>query len=373
MMERSNLSPILRRWRGWLVLALSLAVFFVSCALLARAVKEGAAQIDDAYRSLEIRYSLSGGRDTLSSGCSIGLHQLRQLEAKDYFSVIDCDDISVTAARMNGETISLYYSFAPARLTVLEGERADGYWITPDLAEKYGVGVGDNLTIFGYNSGSGEVVDHYYLCLPVTAVIEGSRRVYAPARAFDYFATTLGGDHRYYFNTFRFTLRRSLNPDMEQVTREIQRIFNGPTSHFWNQYITVDYNAAEVDGMIKPLVRSQTSAEFFEKLFRRILPFAVLLPEAIAVLGLSNEIGVRRMLGESYLRVFFGVWLPALVLSLPGYALSAALLALFGLTGDASWTVFRLHLGGTVLLTAALTAALAAQNPLTLLRTREET
>ena len=371
-MNRNNLLPLLRRWRVWLVLALSVTVLFVSCALLARAVKNGAAEISRAYESLTIRFSLSGGRDTLSSGASVGLHQIRKLQETRYFSSIECDDISASAMTASSDPVTIWQTFAPTSVAVLEGERTEGYWLTQDVADRLGVSLGDEINVCPYNMTTMEPLLDYGSSYPVTAIIEGGSRFYVPDDVFDKVSGVTGGGRRYYFNSFRFTLRRTHNEKLDSILRELQRIFNGPTSYEWNKYITVDYNAAEVDGMIKPLVKSQASAAFFERIFRRLLPLAVYALEVFSLLGFTNEIGVRRMLGERFAGVFLGIFLPVLVLSLPGYGLAAGLLALLGLTGDVSWTLFFLHLAGTAVLTAALLAALTAAPPLLLLRSRED-
>ena len=89
------------------------------------------------------------------------------------------------------------------------------------------------------------------------------------------------------------------------------------------------------------------------------------------MIGLRNEIGVRRFLGEHRRVVFLSTWIPALALCLPGYLLSAAVLLLTPLGPHAPWTMMLWHLAGTAVLTALLTGVLCHIHPLDLLREKE--
>ena len=176
----------------------------------------------------------------------------------------------------------------------------------------------------------------------------------------------------YSASVLTFTLKKEENRNMAELYDKIQKIVNTPSPYDRNKFVSVYYNEGEIDGVMGPLQNAQRSAVFFEKLFRTVLPFVVYALELIAVLGLANECGVRRLLGDGAGAVFFGIWLPAAFFVLLSYLIPSLAVLAAGLGPYASWTTAALHAAASLVLTAAVTGLFCLLNPLNLLKERND-
>ncbi|MBO4406398.1 MAG: hypothetical protein J5849_01750, partial [Clostridia bacterium] len=270
-----------------------------------------------------------------------------------------------------GEWMTVVWTHDPeARgICVIEGNLAEGIWLPAERAAALGVTVGDTVTAYtGAGLGGGKRSYE----IPVAAIIDADT-AYMPEESFDRLLewTDLTGNREFWMTDLHFSLKKEYNKKLSEIERELQSLLNTPHPADRNRDVTVNYNASEIDGMLKPLEKTIASAEFFGKLFRAVLPAAAVLIAVLAILALRNEVGVRRFLGEGRGAVFFGIWLPCLALLLPGYLLSLFLL-LTPLGPYVPWDMTLWHLAGTTLVTAVLTALLALMKPLDLLREKND-
>ncbi|MBR4895449.1 MAG: hypothetical protein IKZ41_03400 [Clostridia bacterium] len=379
-MTRQNLLPILRQQRVWIALALAVVLLFVSSAWMDKTAADNRAEIDRVYEEMDVHFLLNAGRRSLSPGFTISLYQIRRIEHWEFFEDFGCDPLrtnvmtSATGRMMSSNWLAVHWVCDPeaAGIRVLEGELGEGFWMTRDYAERYGVSVGGLMPVYMAMSLRSEVRSRSRE-FPVTAIIECPvHGVYMSEEGFDDLIKWTGNESPSYTMTdLHFSLKKEYNRRMSEIEKKLQALLNTPNPYDRNRDITVNYNASEIDGMLKPLEKSVESAEFFGKLFRTVLPVVAYMIELIAILGLRNEIGVRQFLGENRAAVFCGIWLPVFVLCLPGYLLSAAVLLLTPLGEQAPWGMTLWHLAGTAALTALLTGILCAVRPLDLLREKE--
>jgi hypothetical protein len=365
----------------WIALALAVVLLFVSSAWMDKTAADNRAEIDRVYEEMDVHFLLNAGRRSLSPGFTISLYQIRRIEHWEFFEDFGCSPISTgvmtsdtgSLLASNWLTVQWVYDPETAGIRVLDGELGEGFWMTQDYAERYGVSVGDLMPVYKSTRGVGGISVSSRE-IPVTAIIEcPSRGVYMPEESFDELAKwSVSSDAiSYTMRDLHFSLKKVYNRRMSEIEKKLQALLNTPNPYDRNRDITVNYNASEIDGMLQPLEKSVASAEFFGKLFRAVLPVVAYMIEIIAMLGFRNEIGVRQFLGESRAAVFCGIWLPVFALCLPGYLLSAAILVLTPLGEQAPWGMTLWHLAGTAALTALLTGILCAVRPLDLLREKE--
>ncbi len=379
-MTRQNLLPILRRRTVWIVLALAVLLLLVSAAWMDKTAADSRAEIDRVYDEMDVHFLLNAGRRSLSPGFTISLYQIRRIEHWEFFEDFGCSPISTgvrtsdtgSLLASNWLTIQWVYDPETAGIRVLDGELGEGFWMTQDYAERYGVSVGDLMPVYKSTRGAGgiSVISRE---IPVTAIIECPvHGVYMSEEGFDDLIKWTGNESpSYTMKDLHFSLKKEYNRRMSEIEKKLQALLNTPNPYDRNRDITVNYNASEIDGMLKPLEKSVESAEFFGKLFRTVLPVVAYMIEIIAMLGFRNEIGVRQFLGESRAAVFCGIWLPVFALCLPGYLISAAVLLATPLGPHAPWGMAAWHLLGTAVLTALVTGILCAVKPLDLLREKE--
>ncbi len=373
-MTRYNLFPILRKRRTWIVLTAALLLLFLSVGLMNKTAADDRAEIERIYKEVDVHFLLNAGRRSLVPGFSISLAKLRRIEHWEYFENFGCNDIYLSVLmdpdNRLGQTMSIGWTYDPeaAGIHAIEGKLGEGIWLPEAKAEQYGVGIGDILTLYSTtNFGIGKRA----YGIPVAAITDASV-AYLPEEMFDelYYWIYVAYSSDFSMTDLHFSLKKEYNPMMAEIEQKLQALLNTPNPHDRNRDVTVNYNASEIDGMLKPLERSIASAEFFGKLFRSVLPVVAYVIEILAVLGLRNEIGVRRFVGDSRAAVFFGIWLPVLLLSLPGYiCIAVLLLTSFGQhipQGMLLW-----HLLGTVALTALIAGILCAIDPQVLLREKE--
>ncbi|MBQ3708852.1 MAG: hypothetical protein II889_13250 [Clostridia bacterium] len=380
-MTRQNLLPILRRRTVWIVLALAVLLLLVSAAWMDKTAADSRAEIDRVYDEMDVHFLLNAGRRSLSTGFTIPIHAIRRIEHWEFFEDFGCSPLSTgimtsaTGQLLSSNLLTVQWVCDPeaAGIRVKEGELGEGFWMTQDYAERYGVSVGDLMPVYKATRGAG-VISALSREIPVAAIIEcPAHGVYMPEESFDELAKwRMGRDAISYTMTdLHFSLKKEYNRRMSEIERKLQALLNTPNPYDRNRDITVNYNASEIDGMLKPLEKSIASAEFFGKLFRTVLPVVAYMIEIIAMLGFRNEIGVRQFLGERRSAVFFGIWLPSFALCLPGYLVSAAVLLATPLGPHAPWVMAAWHLAGTAALTALVTGILCAVKPLDLLREKE--
>ncbi|MBO7403972.1 MAG: hypothetical protein J6V24_03335 [Clostridia bacterium] len=378
-MTRQNLLPILRRCTVWIALALASLLLFVSTARMDKTAADNRAEIDRVYDEMDVHFLLNAGRRSLSSGFTIPLHAIRRIEHWEFFEDFGCSDLSLSIQtdpkRQFGEWMSVFWTYDPEAvgIRVKEGELGEGFWMTQDYAERYGVSVGDLMPVYKSVHGAG-TISVISREIPIAAIIECPKRcVYLPEDSFDELLKWSGYNDNPSFSMtdMHFSLKKEYNRRMSEIEKKLQALLNTPNPYDRNRDITVNYNASEIDGMLGPLEESVESAEFFGMLFRTVLPVVAYMIALIAVLGLRNEIGVRQFLGERRSAVFFGIWLPSFALCLPGYLLSAAVLLLTPLGEHAPWGMVLWHLAGTAALTALVTGILCAVRPLDLIREKE--
>ena len=332
------------------------------------------AEIERIYKEMDVHFLLNAGRRSLVPGFSISLTKLRRIEHWEYFENFGCSDIYLSVLmdpdNRLGQTMLIGWTYDPeaAGIRAVEGKLDEGIWLPEAKAEQYGVGVGDMLTVYStMNFGVGKRA----YGLPVAAITDASI-AYLPEELFDklydwiYFAYASDFD----MTDLHFSLKKEYNPMMAEIEKKLQALLNTPNPYDRNRDVTVNYNASEIDGMLKPLEKSIASAEFFGRLFRMVLPVVAYVIEFLAVLGFRNEIGVRRFLGDSRSAVFFGIWLPTLLLCMPGYVCIAILL-LTSFGQYLSRIMLLWHFLGTVTLTALVTVILCAVDPSVLLREKE--
>ena len=366
-MRRQDLLPIIRKKKTWLALAAAILLLTVSAAWMDKAVADNRAEIDKVYEEMDVHFLLNAGRRNLSAGFTVSRYALRTIEHMDYFYDFGCSEIwysGSTEPKPMGKRITVYWTYDPeaSGIKVLDGELGEGLWLSGKTAEELGLGVGDSLSFYIVT-----MPGHYSeFPVPVAAIISGSK-TYISEDSFDSLYDSFGMSG-YYMTDMHFSLKKEYNRKMTKIESELQSLLNTPRPADRNRDVSVNYNAAEVNGMLKPLEKSIESAEFFGKLFRTVLPAVAYAIELIAMIGLRNEIGVRRLLGDSPVSVFFGIWLPVLALCLPGYACSAAVLLFTPLRQCAPWRMMLMHLAGTAVLTAAAAALLCALKPLDLLK-----
>ena len=355
-MIRQNLLPLLRRKKTWITLAAAILLLIVSAAWMDKAVADNQAEMDRAYQEMDVHFSLSPGRRNLSANFSVTRYSLRTIVLKGYFEGFGSAEVWCR---------NVYWAFDPeaAGIRALEGElKEGGVWLPRSIAESEQLGVGDVYTV--------QPDPNHSYGFFVTALIEGEK-IYMPADSFnrlcEYFDV-----NRFSLSSLRFDLKKQYNKKTTVIEKELQSLLNTPRPADKNRDVSVNYNAAEVDGMLKPMEKSIESAEFFGKLFRTVLPAVAYAIEFIALIGLRNEIGARKLLGDKPARVFVGIWLPVLALSLPGYLCSSAVLLLTPLRKCAPWRMMLLHLAGTAALIAVVTAVLCALRPLTLLKEKQD-
>ncbi len=374
-MTRQNLLPILRRRKGWIALALSLLLLFVSAAWMDKTAADSRAEIDRVYEEMDVHFLLNAGRRSLSSGFTIPLHAIRRIEHWEFFEDFSCSKIYTSVQTDPGHQFGHWLSVAwtpdpeAEGIHAVEGALTEGLWLTKEQAAEYGVGPGDALTVYAGMSFGREKRSYD---LPVAAVTDASE-AYLDEENFDTLVKWSGFNDNpsFFMKDMHFNLKKEYNRRMGEIERKLQSLLNTPNPYDRNRDITVNYNASEIDGMLGPLEKTIESAEFFGRLFRAVLPAVAYLIEIIAMIGLRNEIGVRRFLGEYRRVVFLSTWIPALSLCLPGYLLSAAVLLLTPLGPHAPWTMMLWHLAGTAVLTALLTGVLCFIRPLDLLREKE--
>ena len=391
-----NLLPLFRRRRLWIAFAAVILLFLVSVAWMDRTADETRREMEHTIEEMSVRFQLTGGRRSDSTAFRVELSKLRALQHMDYFEEFEGGDVSVkmvvgepapdgfiTDPALMPEYLDILSVPDPASagLVLLEGDFGEGIWLPEEVAEKHHVSPGDDLTVF--RPGMGKFGKEPYQ-LRVAAVIGGqktytSEKCFDDLYAFSHIYSPKGGrlgrlQLSYNLNVtvggIRFHMKKEYNTRLSEIETELQSLLNTPNPNDRNRDVTVSYNSAEIDGMLDPLERTIASAEFFGKLFRAALPAVAYLIEIIALFGLRNEIGVRRFFGEKPGKVFLELWLPVLLLSLPGYLLSA-LLFLTPLRAFAPWTLALWHLAGTSVLTALLTGLLCTLRPLILLREKE--
>ena len=370
-MKKQNLLPILRKWKTWTALAAAVILLVTSTAWMDKVAADSQAEIDRVYDEMEVHFVLNAGRRNLSTGISIPFSALRQMLKGDYFENMDLIEQSAYI-NFNDEGVSVWWTTNPdaSGIRVLEGSLEGGLWLAESLAEKWGVSAGGSVTASFTGTGKrAETVTYVY---PVAAVISGNR-TYADANTFAGLAAWNYGNSAIKFSMadLHFDLKKEYNPDMYRIEQKLQSELNTPRQADRNRDISVNYNASEIDGMLRPLQSSASSAEFFGKLFRGVLPLVAYVIGIIGMLGLVNEIGVRRFLGEGRGKVFLGVWLPVLALCLPGYLLCAAVMPFTPFGPYVPWKMMGLHLAGLALLTALLTGILCLLKPLDLLKEKE--
>ena len=374
-MIRLNLLPVLRRRGAWIALALAVLLLLLSVAWMDMTAAQNRAEIDRVYDEMEVHFLLNAGRRSLSSGFRIRLVALREIEHMEYFENFGSNSLSLPVMldeRRFGEQMSVFWTPDPekAGIRAEEGALEEGIWLPRETARKLGLKVGDTLTVYtpmaGIGGGGKKAKE-----VPVAA-ITGASAAYMPEESFDGLLewVYMSGSPDFFMNDVHFDLKKEYNKRLSEVESKLQALVNTPNPQDRNRDVSVNYNASEIDGMLKPLEKSADSAEFFGKLFRAALPAVAYLIEIIALFGLRNEVGVRRFFGEKPGAVFLGIWLPVFLLSLPGYLLSALLL-LTPLGPFLPWSMALWHLAGTSVLTALLTGLLCALSPLLLLREKE--
>ena len=389
-----NLMPILRKRRLWAAFAAVVLLLLISVAFMDRTADGSRREMERTIEEMSVTFRLSGGRRNDSTAFSVEFSKLRQLQHMEYFENFVGGGLSLTVVA--GENVTEVQKEDPTKipeyltvfsvpdpaslgLSLLEGDLGEGIWLPRELAEKYGVSAGDDLTVFRPSMGKRGTTGYD---LHVAAVTD-SAKTYASEACFDSlfeFCNTVGDLHlgskqlRITSNVsvggISFHLKKEYNTRLSEIEGELQSLLNTPHPQDRNRDVTVSYNSAEIDGMLEPLERTIASAEFFGKLFRIALPAVAYLIEILALFGLRNEIGVRRFFGEKPGMVFREIWLPAVLLSLPGYLLSVLLL-LTPLGAFAPWDLAFGHLAGTIVLTALLTGLLCALRPLALLREKD--
>ncbi len=373
-MRKENLLPILRRRAAWIALAAAVLLLLLSAAWMDRTASSNRARIDRVYEELDVHFLLNAGRRSLSSGFSISLHALREIEHMEYFENFKCGNLSASVLMDEnrfGERMTVVWTCDPeaAGIRAVEGTLSEGIWLPRETAEKYGVKVGETLTVYANTMGIGNAKRSREI--PVAAITDASQ-AYMPEEDFDSLLdwNNMFANQTFWMNDVHFDLKKEFNRELSGIEQKLQAIVNTPNPQDRNRDVMVNYNASEIDGMLKPLEKSVDSAESFGKLFRTILPAVTYLIEIIALLGLRNEIGVRLFFGERRSAVFLGIWLPSFALSLPGYLLSLLML-LTPLGPHLPWGMALWHLAGTLALTAAVTAFLTALRPLLLLKEKE--
>ncbi len=373
-MNRYNLLPILRRRRIWITLTAALLLLFLSVGLMDKTAADDRAEIERIYKEMDVHFLLNAGRRSLVPGFSISLTKLRRIEHWEYFENFGCSDIylSVLMDPNNrlGQTMMIGWTYDPETtgIHVIEGKLDEGIWLPEAKAEQYGVGVGDMLTVYSMMSFG---VGKRAYGLPVAAITDASV-AYLPEELFDklYDWIYVAYSSDFDMTDLHFSLKKEYNPMMAEIEQKLQALLNTPNPYDRNRDVTVNYNASEIDGMLKPLEKSIASAEFFGRLFRMVLPVVAYVIEFLAVLGFRNEIGVRRFLGDSRTAVFFGIWLPTLLLCMPGY-ICVVILLLTSLGQHISLDMLFWHFLGTVGFTALVTGILCAIDPQALLREKE--
>ena len=412
-MKRHDMLPILRRWKAWCALAAAMLILLVSVCWTDKASADSEAGINEIYRQMDVRFVLHGGRRSLTSGFSISITDLREIMSWDYFESFGGSDLVQTfsasdSRKQNNALLQVRWTPDPdaAGFSVLEGELGEGIWLCEQAASELSVGAGKDILFqarsMGYGSGEGVP-----FTAKVTAVISGTEN-YMPIETFEKAVKWYQayGNPTFYMNDLHFSLKKKYNFKMSTIEQKLQSLLNTPHPANRNRDVSINYNASEIEGMLRPLERSLNSSQFFGKLFRIVLPLVAYVLEIIAVLGLRNEIGVRRFLGDGgravdvdvrvlrhyedtgedregsirfipavlrlwrKLKFFAGIWLPVFGLCLPGYLL-CLLLLLTPLGEHIPWQMAGLHLAGTAVLTSAIIAVLCAADPARLLRERD--
>lgn len=374
-MKRQNLLPILRRAPFWIAFALAVLLLLVSTAWMDKTAADNRSGIEKVYEEMDVHFLLNAGRRSLSPGFRTSLHAIRTIEHAAYVEGFGCSDLSgsilLDPENRFGEWMTVVWTHDPeARgIRALKGELAEGIWLPAERAAALGVTVGDTVTAYtGAGLGGGKRSYE----IPVTAITDADA-AYMPEESFDKLLewTDLTGNREFWMTDLHFGLKKEYNKKLSEIERELQGLLNTPHPADRNRDVTVNYNASEIDGMLKPLEKTIASAEFFGRLFRTALPAAAILIAVLAVLAFRNEIGVRRFLGEGRRAVFLWIWLPSLTLLLPGYLLSLLLL-LTPLGPYVPWSLTLWHFAGTAFITALLTAFLSVMKPLDLLREKND-
>jgi hypothetical protein len=371
--------PLLRRRRIWIAVLAALFVFLLSGALLSRALDLSQEQINRAYDDMDISFRLAPGRTKLSSSFSLNIMQLRDLVRTDWMENFDAS-VSVRdyVTIREGEDgwamlpVTLTWSYMPEKDFGPPSEGSydsPGLYISPGLNEKlFEQGVGGHAVI----PVSGDTERKHTLIRAISPGIPDD----VIGLSWDTFDKILR-DKPWLktgmtFNNLTFDVKKERNREIKEIAAFVQKTVNTPHEADWNKYVAVYYNENEIKGMMDPLEKRQASAAFFEKLFRTLLPFVVHILEAVAVLFLTNEFGVRRLLGEGAGKVFLSLWLPMGIVLFAGYGLTVLILSLCGFGANIGWGTAGLHLGVSLGLTAALSALLTFLDPLTLLKERND-
>ncbi|MBR5742741.1 MAG: hypothetical protein IKX85_02985 [Clostridia bacterium] len=385
-----NLLPLFRRRTAWILFASVILLLLLSVAWLDKTVSESRAEMERTIGEMSVRFQLSGGRKSgTGAAFSIEMSKLRQLLHMEYFEKFGGASLSLTVvAGEQPENISereyLQILWTPdpeaAGIRAVEGELGDGLWLPAELAEKYRVSAGDELKV--YRTGMGNFGKAEYL-LHVAAITDGTK-TYASEKCFDELFEFVNFDRDIHIGNRQlhisssvmvggvsFHLKKEYNTRLSEIERELQALLNTPHPDDRNRDVTVSYNSAEIDGMLEPLERTISSAEFFGRLFRAALPAVAYLIAILTILSFRNEIGVRRFLGEKSSSVFFEIWFPVLALFLPGYLLSALILLCSPLLPYAPWDLSLWHFLGTALFAAAALGILCALRPYDLLKEKE--
>ena len=395
-MKNDLFLPLWRRRNIWAAVLAALFVFLFAGALLSRAVSLTREKIDEAYDEMTIDFRLGPGRVAYGSTFNLRAFQIGQILKMDWYENMR-SSVSVPGrvfqtyikepAKDGGFPVYDTVMFSvrvvwTADPTAEYGEPSDGAYgdgvaCSPALAEKLECSVGDRIPLpFTYlakpSVGEAETANEL---LRLTAVAPGIPDDTVVC-AWETFERYVRNQDQYKNNlpveSMTFTVKPERNRDIRELADTVQRTVNTPSLYDRNKFVAVYYNEAEIKGTMDPLERQQASAVFFEKLFRTLLPVVVYVLEAVAVLFLSNEFGVRRLLGDSAARVFVRLWLPVAALLAAGYGVSVLILALCGLLPYADIGTVLLHAAGSLLLTALPSAVLCAINPLTLLKERSD-
>lgn len=389
-MIRQNLLPILRKWKIWLAVFLAAAAFTVSGAWLSREVARNQAEIDQTWEEMTVNFRLGPGRKSLSSTFTLKFAQVRKLIELDCYESFDlemtvpkgCAFVSNRHPVVDLEngtvenpppeslvSCSLIWAVNPGDKygPIPKWGRGREMAISPALAERFGAKAGGRLTMYSRNI-------FRFTDVTITAVnaeIPDDVILVSP-ELFSFFSVNEQSESGYSASVLTFTLKKEENKNTAAIYDKIQKIVNTPSPYDRNKFVSVYYNEGEIDGVMGPLQNAQRSAVFFEKLFRTVLPFVVYALELIAVLGLANECGVRRLLGDGAGAVFFGIWLPAAFFVLISYLIPSLAVLAAGLGPYASWTTAALHAAASLVLTAAVTGLFCLLTPLNLLKERND-
>ena len=379
-MRQNAFLPFIRRRRIWSAALAALAVFLIAGALLAQAVEASRDQLNRAYDEMEIDFRLGPGRRRFGNTFSLTLYQLRELVKADWMEGMEASvSVSGTVAVAGAAPgiplipVRMLWTADPAGEfgEPAEGEYGSGICVSPSFAETVRSGLGETAAVvwFGSAPGSADLITVRALN---PAVPDGT--VLCSFDTFDHYVRNMPREKtNLVFGSMTFRVKRERNRDIHDIVNFIQKTVNN-TDHPANRNrdVAVYYNEAEIDGIMSPLEEKQASALFFERLFSALLPAAAHVLEAAAALSLSDECGVRRLLGEGRGRVFLSLWIPAAILLSACCLLTAGGLALCGLGAFIRPGTTLTHAGISLALTALVLALLCIVDPLTLLKEKND-